>query len=110
MPQTEFEHAQNLSSNLVERNFAVKTPTAPGRQKVKLQEFCEHPFTVDLDRCNGSCNTLSNISSKICIPNKPEHVNLNVFNLITRINESKTLINIYHANVDLNLTVNNNFK
>ena len=39
---------------------------------------------VNLDRCNGSCNTLDNA-------NKTENVNLNVFNLIARINESKAL-------------------
>ena len=28
----------------------------------------------------------------MCIPNKTKHVNLNAFNVITEINESKTLI------------------
>ena len=32
------------------------------------------------------------MSGKICIPNKTKHLNLNAFNLITRTNESKTLI------------------
>ena len=30
---------------------------------------------------------------RLCAPNKTEDVNLNVFNMITRINESKTLAN-----------------
>ena len=33
---------------------------------------------VILDKCNGSCNTFSNISNKICVPNKTEDVNLSV--------------------------------
>ena len=56
------------------------------------QGFCYYLFTVNLDRYNGSCNTCNNISVKLCVPNKTEDVNLNVFNLITRTNESKTLI------------------
>ena len=44
---------------------------------------------VNLDRCNGSCNTLHDTSSTICVPNKTEYVNLSVFNMITGINESK---------------------
>ena len=44
---------------------------------------------VSLDRCNGSCNTLDDTSSRICVPNETEDVNLSVFNLIARINESK---------------------
>ena len=33
----------------------------------------------NLDRCNGSCNTLVNRSNKVCVPNKTEDLNwLNV--------------------------------
>ena len=39
----------------------------------------------------GSCNTLNNLSNKVCLPNETEDLNLNVFNMITGINESKTL-------------------
>ena len=39
---------------------------------------------VSLDRRNGSCNTLDDLSSRICVPNK-EDVNSNVFNMITKI-------------------------
>ena len=36
---------------------------------------------------DGSCNTLTKISGRICVPNKTEDVNLSVFNLITSKNE-----------------------
>ena len=55
------------------------------------QEFHYYPFTVKLDRCVGNCNTLNNLSNKICVPNKTENLDLSVFNMITRINESNTL-------------------
>ena len=55
------------------------------------QEFHYYPFAVKLDRCGGSCNTLNDLSNKGCVPNKTEDLNLNVFNMITGINESKTL-------------------
>ena len=38
------------------------------------QEFHYYPFVVKLDRCAGSCNTLKDISNKVCIPNKTECV------------------------------------
>ena len=56
------------------------------------QEFHYYPFAVKLDRCVGSCNALNDLSNKVCIPNKTEDLNLSVFNMITGINESKTLI------------------
>ena len=50
-------------------------------------ELHYYPVLVKLDRYFGSCNTLN----KICIPNKTEDLNLSVFNMITGINDSKTL-------------------
>ena len=55
------------------------------------QEFHYYPFAVKLDRCVGSNNTLNDLSNKVCIPNKTEHLNLSILNMITGINESKTL-------------------
>ena len=52
-------------------------------------EFHYYPFSVKLDRCVGSCNTLNDLSNKVCIPNKTEDLNLSAFNMITCINESK---------------------
>ena len=62
---------------------------------------------VSLDRCNGSCKTLDDISSGICVPNKTEDVNLSVFNIIARITNQKHFRNIYHANLNENLMVKN---
>ena len=55
------------------------------------QEFHYYPFAVKLDRCVGSCHTLNDLSNKVCVPNKTEDLNINMFNIVTRINESKTL-------------------
>ena len=55
------------------------------------QEFHYYPFTVKLDRCVGNCNTLNHLSNKVCVPNKIEDLNVSVLNMITGINESKTL-------------------
>ena len=46
---------------------------------------------VKLDQCVRSCNTLNDLSNKVCVRNKTEYLNLSVFKMITRINEWKTL-------------------
>ena len=51
-----------------------------------------YQFIVNLDRCNGSCNTPDEPSSRMRIANKTEDMNLSVFNIITKKNEPKTLI------------------
>ena len=54
------------------------------------QEF-HYPFSVKLDRCVGRFNTFNDLSNKVCVPNKTEYLNLRVFNMMTGINESKTV-------------------
>ena len=49
-----------------------------------------YPYTK-LDRCVRSCNTLNDLSYKVCVPNKTENLNLSGFNMITGINEWKIL-------------------
>ena len=55
------------------------------------QELHYYRFAIKLDRCVRICNILNDLSNKVCIPNKTEDVNLSMFNMITAINESKTL-------------------
>ena len=53
-------------------------------------------MTVELDRRVGSCNTLTDLSNKVCVPNRAEDLNLNVFNMVTGTNELKALTKHIH--------------
>ena len=55
------------------------------------QEFHYYSLEIKLDRCVGGCNTLNELSNKLCVQNNTEDLNLIVFNVITVINVSKTL-------------------
>ena len=55
------------------------------------QGSCHISFADNLDRRVRSCNNLNDLSNKVCAPNKPEDLNLSMFNMVTGINESKTL-------------------
>ena len=57
------------------------------------EQFHYYPISVKLDRCAGSFNTRNDLSNYVCIRNKTEGFNLSVFNMITEINDSKTLTN-----------------
>ena len=48
-------------------------------------------LVVNLDRYAGSCNTIDHPSGRVCVPNEREDLNLDVFNMITGINELRTL-------------------
>ena len=70
---------------------------------VKLKYY---PFMITWDKCNGSCNTLSKISDRVCVPHKTKNLKLNAFNLITRTNKSKALIKRVSCKCNVNLTIN----
>ena len=55
------------------------------------QELLYNLFAVKLNVCIGSCNAFNDLSSKVCVPNKSEDLNLSMLNVITEINVLKTL-------------------
>ena len=55
------------------------------------QELHYYQFAVKLDKCVGNCNTLNDLSNRVCVPNKTEDLNIHILNMITGKNESKIL-------------------
>lgn len=53
-----------------------------------MTELPYYLLMASLDRFKGSCNTLDDLQSRICVPNNTEDVNLNVSNITKKINES----------------------
>ena len=47
------------------------------------QELRYYPFAVKLDKRVGSCNTLNDLSNRVCVPKKTEDLNIHIFNMIT---------------------------
>ena len=53
------------------------------------QGLCYYPFVDHLGRYDGICNTLDDLSKRVCVPNKTEDLNLSIFNMITGINNRR---------------------
>ena len=47
------------------------------------------PFSIKTSRCSGSCNHLNDLYAKICIPNVLKYLNVKVFKLMSRTNETR---------------------
>ena len=56
------------------------------------QEFHYYPFAIKLDSCVEGINSVNDLLNKVCVLNKTEDLNLSMFNMITEINELKTLL------------------
>ena len=48
-----------------------------------------YPYIITINKCKGSCNTIDEPYSKICVPDTIKNINVKVFNLISRTNETR---------------------
>ena len=48
-----------------------------------------YPFSIKTSKCSGSCNNINDPYAKICVPNVIKYLNVKVFNLMSRTNETK---------------------
>ena len=48
-----------------------------------------YPFSVKTSKCRGNCNNINDPYAKICIPDAVKDLNIKVFNLMSRTNETR---------------------
>ena len=49
--------------------------------------FCS--FSIKTSKCNGSCNNINDPYTKLCLPDVVKNINISVFNLMSRTNETR---------------------
>ena len=47
-----------------------------------------HPFSIKTSKCSGSRNNINDLHAKMCVPDVIKNINIKVFNLISRTNET----------------------
>ena len=47
-----------------------------------------YPYNIKANKCSGSCNNINDPYAKLCAPNIIKNINVKVFNLMSRINET----------------------
>ena len=50
-----------------------------------------YSFSIKTSKCSGSCNNINNPYAKICVPDAVKDLNVNVFSLISRTNETRQI-------------------
>ena len=48
-----------------------------------------YPFSIKISKCSGNRNNINNPFAKICVPDIIKDLNVKVFNLMSRINETR---------------------
>ena len=56
---------------------------------VNSEEPVFFPFSIKTSKCSGSCNNINDPYAKMCIPDVIKNLNVKVFNLMSRTNETR---------------------
>ena len=57
-----------------------------------IGEALFYPYNMQVNKCNGSCDTLDNPMSKIYVPKIIKNVNMKVYNFLMRLNETRNVL------------------
>ena len=56
---------------------------------VNTNEPMFYPYSVKINKCKGSCNTINDLYAKLCFFDTIKNINVKVFNLMSRTNEKR---------------------
>ena len=48
-----------------------------------------YPFSIKTSKCSGNCNNINDPYARICVPDIVKNLNVKVFNLMSRTNETR---------------------
>ena len=71
--------------------FSMKNQECKTRQKVvnvNSNNPIFYPFSIKTSKCSGNCNNINNPYAKMYIPGAIKDLNVKVFNLMSRTNET----------------------
>ena len=51
-----------------------------------------YPYSIKVDKCSGNCNNINDPYAKLWIPDIIKKINVKVFNLMSRINETRQIL------------------
>ena len=58
---------------------------------VNTNEPIFYPYSITMNKYKGSCNTINNPYTKLCVPDTIKNINAKVFNLMSRTNETRLI-------------------
>ena len=71
-----------------------------------------YPFSIKINKCSGYCNNINNPYAKVCVPDVIKDLNVKVFSLMSRTNETRFIKwhGKYKCECRLDATIYNNKK
>ena len=50
-----------------------------------------YPYSIKINKYSRSCNNINNPFAKLCVPDITENINVKLFNIMSRINETRQI-------------------
>ena len=72
--------------------ISMKNPECKVRPEiinVNNNELVFYPFSIKISKCSGSCNSINDPYAKVCVPDVIKDLNVKLFNLMSRTNETR---------------------
>ena len=83
---SDFTNSNSLSCILMNNQ---ECKTKPQVVHVDGYEPVFFPFSTETSKCSGSCNHINYPYAKLCVTDTVKHLNVKVFNLMSRTNEAR---------------------
>ena len=61
----------------------------PEMININSNEPAFYLYSIKINKCTGSCNNINDLYSKLCVPDVVKHINLKIFDLMSRTNETR---------------------
>ena len=58
---------------------------------VNSDEPVFYTFSIKTSRCSGSCSNINDTYAKLCVPEVVKKINVRVFNLMSKTNETRRI-------------------
>ena len=59
---------------------------------VNSNELVFYPYSIKVNKRSGSCSNIKDSYAKLCVPDIIKNINVKVFNLMSRIKETRQII------------------
>ena len=69
-----------------------KCMSRPKIVDVNADEPVFYPYFIKVNKCLGSCNNINDPFAKLCVPDVVKNINVKVFNLMSRIKETRQMV------------------
>ena len=69
-----------------------KCKSRPKIINVNNNEPVFYPYFIKVNQCSGICSNINDPYAKLCVPDIIKSINVKVFNLMSRINETRQII------------------